>query len=111
MEIGSLASLEYLDLEMNQFEGPLPVEVGSLGELRVRQLLVRPYRAVLERSLTTLLLGAIRQELVIAKNFFTGAMPTEVGNLMQLRNLAANDNLFEGECTHYCGLCDGSGHI
>ena len=56
-------------------------------------------------------LGRNSIRLVIAKNFFTGAMPAEVGNLMQLRNLAANDNLFEGECISSVALRDGSGHI
>lgn len=36
--------------------------------------------------------------MVITKNFFTGAMPTEIGNLENLKQLAVNYNKFEGEC-------------
>ena len=39
----------------------------------------------------------IIQELVVGKNYFDSSMPTEIGNLTKLRNLTANDNLFEGK--------------
>ena len=34
-EIGSLTSLEILDVEMNRFEGALPAALGSLIDLKV----------------------------------------------------------------------------
>lgn len=37
-EIGSMTSLEYLNLEMNEFEGPLPADVGNLENLKVSGL-------------------------------------------------------------------------
>lgn len=42
----------------------------------------------------------IEQELIIAKNFFSGAIPTEIGNLVKLRNIQIADNLFEGKVIH-----------
>jgi len=43
------------------------------------------------------LFGHMVQELVVSKNYLTSAMPTEIGNLMKLRNLAVSDNLIEGK--------------
>lgn len=37
--------------------------------------------------------------MIIQKNFFTD-MPIEIGNLMKLEKLTANDNLFEGKYPH-----------
>ena len=37
----------------------------------------------------------------IAKNFLTGEMPADLGQLYDLRQLIANDNLFSGETSIY----------
>lgn len=34
-EIGTMSSLEFLNLEMNQLEGSLPLSIGNLGNLKV----------------------------------------------------------------------------
>lgn len=47
-EIGSLTNLEYLDIEMNRFEGALPADLGNLADLKVRN-------DCLTRTLTVLL--------------------------------------------------------
>ena len=47
-------------------------------------------------NIFTIFFFQTEQELVIGKNFFN-SLPTEIGNLVKLRNLAANDNLFEGK--------------
>lgn len=54
------------------------------------------HRVVLFIKQLLMVVCPLFQWLAIAKNFFTGAMPSQVGNLVKLRNLAASDNLFEG---------------
>ncbi len=37
-EIGTMSSLEFLNLEMNELEGAVPTSIGDLGNLKVSHL-------------------------------------------------------------------------
>ena len=68
-EVGSLAKIEHLDLELNEISGSLPESLGNLT------------------SLTSLDLGG---------NNFSGAIPASLGNLTQLRHLHLYGNRLRG---------------
>ena len=73
VELGSLVDLRYLDLGSNQLSGTIPPELGNLT------------------NLTSLALGGN------TGNLLTGHIPPELGNLLNLDNLSLVRNRLSGE--------------
>ena len=115
-ELGSLTSLEYLDLYGNQMTGAIPSELGDLTNLEylnLRGSLTGPIPPELG-NLTNLeelhlydnqLTGAIPPELgglanltvlYLAYNQLTGVIPPELGRLTNLEELHLYDNRLTG---------------
>ena len=69
-ELGSLASLEVLDLGSNRLSGKIPPELGNLASL---------------------------EEVSFNSNRLSGEIPPELGNLTNLRELWLGDNELSGE--------------
>ena len=68
-ELGSLSSLEWVDLSRNRLTGEIPAGLGQLSHL---------------------------QRLVLSGNQFSGPIPAELGNLQDLEMLALNSNQLSG---------------
>ncbi len=92
-ELGSLGNVYYLQLYGNELTGAIPVELGNLANLDAL--------ALAENELT----GAIPAELgrltnvralVLADNDLTGAIPAELGNLTNLVGLNLRSNNLTG---------------
>ena len=102
-EVGLLSKLEVLHVEMNGLDGPLPTTIGDLGNLKVRLHTciwligaVTLIFYILSCSCSSLC-DCVEQALILSKNFFTGNLPAELGNLVNLEVLHLQDNLLEGK--------------
>ncbi len=102
-EVGLLSKLEVLHVEMNGLDGPLPTTIGDLGSLKVRL-----HTCIWLIGAVTLIFyilfcsyssfcDCVEQALILSKNFFTGNLPAELGNLVNLEELHLQDNLLEGK--------------
>lgn len=91
--LGSLSSLELLDLSHNRLTGEIPAELGQLSHLQKLFLagnqLSGPIPAELG-NLTSLL------DLFLSGNRLTGPIPPELGNLESLAALTAETNELDG---------------
>ena len=65
-----MTALEFLALDINQFEGNIPETIGNLTALEV---------------------------LGLSENIFTGPIPSSLGKLVNLRHLALHENQLSGE--------------
>ncbi len=116
-EIGSISTLEVLDLQGNHLEGPLPVEIGDLARLNylnlARNLLEGPipWDSLAGTQLRHLTLSANRfsgpipaqsgrlqglRYLSLSKNELSGPIPAQLGNLIELKNLYLGSNRLDG---------------
>merc|ERR1711937_1062923 len=77
-QIGLLSNLRVLNLDYSGFEGFLPSQIGQLTLLQ------------------SLLVRGRNQPKVDATNRVSGTLPTEFGNLKQLRTLGISNNLISG---------------
>ena len=68
-ELGNLTSLIDLELQFNDFTGPVPTQLGQLSKL---------------------------ESLRIGRNSLTGSIPAQIGNLTALRILQSESNQFSG---------------
>ncbi|KAL2650030.1 hypothetical protein R1flu_018158 [Riccia fluitans] len=89
-ELGSLTSLQYLELFDNQISGSIPPELGNLVELASLDLNQNALTGTIPATL-----GQLRnlKYLRMDHNFLTGAIPTELTNIQTLLvvNLSFND--------------------
>ena len=116
-EIGSISTLEVLDLQGNHLEGPLPVEFGGLSRLNylnlARNLLEEsiPWDSLARTQLRHLSLSANRfsgpippesgrlqglRYLNLSKNELSGPIPAQLGNLIELKSLYLGSNRLDG---------------
>ena len=116
-EIGSISTLEVLDLQGNHLEGPLPVEIGDLARLNYLNLARNlmegpiPWDSLAGTQLRHLTLSANRfsgpipaqsgrlqglRYLSLSKNELSGPIPAQLGNLLELKNLYLGSNRLDG---------------
>ena len=81
-ELGSLASLFYVDLENNQLSGPIPPELANLAELAYLDLDYNQLSGSIPPELGNL--GNSLQWLYLSGNELSGLIPPELGNLPHL---------------------------
>ena len=102
-ELGSLASLERLELHRNELTGPIPPELGRLSNLERLYLdnngLTGPVPAELGRLATL-------KRLYLNANGLTGSIPTQLGGLADLERLYLDSNGLTGPIPTELGKLD-----
>ncbi|ORY46003.1 RNI-like protein [Rhizoclosmatium globosum] len=91
-EIGSLTSLEILNLSKNGLEGEIPVEFRELQSLQELNLFGNQLTGGIDVlcSITSL------KQLNLHKNKFSGHLPSALGQLKEIVGLFLSDNEFTG---------------
>ena len=92
-----MSSLEFLNFEMNELEGPIPQSMGNLENLKVSRLMLVYYTLVSSEFQLATYLHSASQSITMSKNFFDAVLPSELGKLMNLNKLIATDNLLSGK--------------
>ena len=93
-ELGSLSSLQRLELASNKLKGEIPPELGNLGNLEILLLGSNQLTGEIPMDLGDL---SNLKTLVIKINQLTGEIPKEIGNLSNLEILALWANRLTGE--------------
>ena len=92
-ELGTLTSLEELDLAFNELTGPIPSEFGDLERVEIINL----FQNTLSGDIPGELASLHRLEvLILSQNELTGSIPPEFGNLTSLVRLYLNNNSLTG---------------
>ena len=91
--LGSLQSLEFLNLGRNGLSGPIPSELGNLVDLDGLILRANQLSGAIPPELGKL---ASLKNLFLDNNELTGAIPAELGNLAELQNLILYRNDLSG---------------
>lgn len=89
-EIGLLASLDYLDLEGNQFTGPIPTEIGLMTRLRSLSLPFNQLSGSIPSELSNIL---VLKYIQFQQNDLSGTIPTELERIaprMDVMNVSGN---------------------
>ena len=93
-ELGSLSNLQRLELGNNKLTGEIPTELGNLGNLEVLLLGSNQLTGEIPMELGSL---SNLETLVIKINQLAGEIPKELGNLSNLRILTLMANRLTGE--------------
>ena len=93
-ELGSLTSLEVLDLSTNQLTGKIPAELGNLTNLTHLYLSGNPLTGAIPAELGNL---TNLTHLYLDGNQLTGAIPAELGYLTNVEVLYLQRNQLTGE--------------
>ena len=93
-ELGSLSSLNSLDLYLNQLSGEIPSELGSLSSLEVLNLGGNRLSGEIPSELGSL---SSLNSLILSFNRLSGEIPSELGSLSSLNSLILSFNRLSGE--------------
>ncbi|KAL6130506.1 hypothetical protein ACLB2K_068885 [Fragaria x ananassa] len=106
--LGNLLNLEGLWLSRNLFSGPIPPDIGKLHHLNELVMGINSFSGIVPSSfgnLKVLGLASSYVNLDFSQNHFTGSLPKEVGNLINLEYLDVSDNILLGEIPGTLGSC------
>ncbi|KAL3632923.1 protein kinase superfamily [Castilleja foliolosa] len=92
-ELGSLKSLQYLELYENEISGSIPNELGNLASLISLDLFKNQLTGSIPKTLGKL---SKLRFFRINRNNLTGDIPPELTNTPNLENLDLSDNNFTG---------------
>ncbi len=92
-ELGNLGNLVYLNLSVNQLSDPLPPALGNLGSLENIILSQNQLSGMLPPELGNL---SNLEALILGTNQFSGAIPATLGNLGNLQYLGLDFNQLSG---------------
>ncbi|GLU07796.1 hypothetical protein SLE2022_247430 [Rubroshorea leprosula] len=93
-EIGNMASLQSLDLNTNQLSGELPENISSLTNLAAISLFTNNFSGSIPKDF-----GKYNPSLwyvSFSNNSFSGELPPELCNGLNLQNITVNGNKFTG---------------
>ncbi len=99
-ELGSLASLERLNLVGNDLSGPIPPELGNLVNLRSLGLGLNALSGTIPPELGSLI---NLERLNLPVNKLSGPIPPELGNLARLKQLNVEMNELSGSVPQELG--------
>ncbi|CAM8955348.1 unnamed protein product [Rhodiola kirilowii] len=101
--IGNLTNLYILSLWENQLEGSLPLSLQSCISLQA--LSIENNRLHGDSSLK--IVSSLNQivDLNMSGNFFTGHIPSELGNMIHMNSLDISENEYSGEIPIELGKC------
>ncbi|KAL6289723.1 hypothetical protein ACE6H2_007233 [Prunus campanulata] len=127
LDLGKLQKLYELDMAMNSFAGNVPSSLGNLTQLTKLYLSYNNLQGNIPSSLAKChnlmllslaynnLSGFIPQEVIamspsyvaiyLQNNRFSGSLPQEVGNLINLEYLSVSDNMLSGKIPANLGQC------
>ncbi|KAM7505312.1 hypothetical protein LguiB_004216 [Lonicera macranthoides] len=92
-EIGTLSKLKYLDLSSNHFSGIIPPAICLLRNLETLHLFENQLTGPIPREIGQL---NSLSELALYKNFLEGPIPSSIGNLSNLIYLYLSENKLSG---------------
>ena len=92
-ELGDLANLQYLNLEGNELSGPIPAELGGLANLRILFLGGNELSGPIPAELGGL---ANLRSMFLSDNALSGSIPPELGRLANLTTLYVRNNELSG---------------
>ena len=92
--LGSLTSLEQLQINRCGFDGPIPPELGNLSKLGTLLVSRSNFTGTIPKELGRM--SSLEQLLVIHNEYITGPIPRELGDLPQLRLLDLRNNDLTG---------------
>ena len=93
VELGNLASLQFLFLTSNQLSGPIPAQLGNLANLETLHLNSNQLSGPIPAELGNL---ANLSHLWLNENQLTGPIPAQLGNLANLQWLLLRGNQLSG---------------
>ncbi|KAL1220197.1 putative LRR receptor-like serine/threonine-protein kinase [Cardamine amara subsp. amara] len=94
-DLARLSQMVHISLTMNNFSGAFPSPVYNLSSLEVLSISVNSFSGSLRPDLGNLLPPKVRT-LFLGGNYFTGAIPTTLSNVSNLRAFAIGTNRFTG---------------
>ncbi|KAM3394101.1 hypothetical protein P3S68_003103 [Capsicum galapagoense] len=92
-EIGNLANLMELSMEVNQITGSVPISIFNISVLQVLSQWGNNINGLLPRDIGNL---TKMQFLYLQENRFSGEIPNEISNLVELEKLNLQFNSFSG---------------
>ncbi|KAJ3414783.1 hypothetical protein HDV05_006030 [Chytridiales sp. JEL 0842] len=93
-QIGTLTSLEQLDIQKTDMSGPLPQSLGNLRRLKLLVLSENKFNGTIPDTIGQL---TLLETLRLSNNFFVGTIPTTIASSMSaLRTLSLDSNHISG---------------
>lgn len=100
--INSMTKLNLLSLADNGLTGPVPAGISALGSLRFLDFGDNALTGPITAEIGTL--TQLKGGLILSNNDFSGPLPPELNNLVQLGTLLLNNNGFTGPLPDISGL-------
>ncbi|CAM8949309.1 unnamed protein product [Rhodiola kirilowii] len=101
--IGNLTNLYFLGLSENQLEGSLPSSLQRCNSLQRLNIATNKLHGDSSLKIVSSLNQIVF--LYMSRNFFTGHIPSELGNMIHMGVLAISENKYSGEIPIELGKC------
>uniref|UniRef100_A0A8J9X152 Uncharacterized protein n=1 Tax=Phaeodactylum tricornutum TaxID=2850 RepID=A0A8J9X152_PHATR len=95
--------MKEVDLQRNNFEGPLPVSLGGLSHLRLLKLNNNAFQGGIPQAWNRM---HGLQILHLMRNKLTGTIPTGIAGLRELRDLSVANNRLAGTIPREIAACE-----
>ena len=101
--LGNLSLINEMHLDNNRLQGTIPSSIGNCKKLLLLNLFQNNLSGTIPKQLFAI--SSLSISLNLARNFFVGSLPSEVGNLVQLVELDLSKNMFSGEIPSSLSSC------
>ncbi|XP_077226265.1 receptor kinase-like protein Xa21 [Tasmannia lanceolata] len=101
--IGNITQLSDLDLSVNNLQGSIPPSLANCTKLLELTLFQNNLRGTIPKQIIGL--SSLSIQLDLSQNFFTGSLPSEVGNLKNLERLDVSHNKLSREIPSSLAHC------